>query len=193
MGEMQNPANYQPNDTVLRALQSVTLVAVVGPSGSGKTTLIRLATQRDSGLHTVTSDVSRPPRPEEQEGVDYFFRDTPAMLAAIEQREYVQFAPGNSGDIYATHVERYATDGTALITVWADAMPVFRALPFKRLQTVFIVPASYESWQAHLGLHSFDETLRAKRLSEAAHSLRFALDDPNVELLINDNLVQATT
>ncbi len=193
MVEMQNPANYQPNDVVLRALRNVSLVAVVGPSGSGKSTLVKLATGQDPSLHIVISDVSRPKRPEEQEGVDYFFRDKQAMLAAIERQEYAQFAPSNSDDIYATHVESYATDGTALITVWADAMPVFRTLPFKRLQIIFIVPASYEAWQAHLGLHGFDEALRAKRLSEAARSLRFALDDPSVELLINDDLEQATT
>ncbi|SRR6266568_5722405 len=192
MVEMQNPATYQPNPTVLSALQNITLVAIVGPSGSGKTTLVKLATEQDPGLHVVISDVSRPKRPEEQEGVDYFFRDKQSMLEAIERQEYAQVAPSNSGDIYASHVESYTTDGTALITVWADAMPVFRALPFKRLRTVFIVPASYEAWQAHLGLHGFDETLRAKRLSEAERSLRFALEDPEVELLVNDDLAQAT-
>jgi guanylate kinase len=190
---MQKSTDYRPNEAVLAALRNVALVAVVGPSGSGKTTLVNLATKQDSSLHVVVSDVSRKPRSEERDGVDYFFRDKADILAAMERREYVQVAPSNSGDIYATHIENYATDGrTTLLTVWADAVPGFRLLPFKSMRTLFVVPASYEAWQAHLGLHGFNPELHAKRLAEAERSLNFALQDPAIELIVNDDLTHAT-
>ena len=189
---MQNPDTYQPSSSVLKALQTVNLVTVVGPSGSGKTTLIKLAMQADSSLHVVISDVSRAPRPGEQNGVDYFFRSKTDMLAAIDRHEYVQAQQSNSGDIYASHIDNYASTGTTIIPVWADAVPALRALPFKRLRTIFIVPASYEAWQSHLGLHEFTPELRTKRLAEARRSFEFALSDHDVELLINDDLKQAT-
>ena len=190
---MQNFADYQPTEAVLEALQKVTLVTVVGASGAGKTALIKMACEQDPSLHVVISDASRPPRPGEQNGVDYFFRDKQDMLAAIERREYVQVAPSNTGDITASHIGKYASAGTAVIPIWADAVPVFRALPFKSLRTLYVVPVNYESWQKHLGLHGFTPEFRAKRLAEAERSLRFALEDKQLEFIINDDLQQATT
>ncbi|HSX07309.1 MAG TPA: hypothetical protein VLG11_00245 [Candidatus Saccharimonadales bacterium] len=189
---MAAATNYQPNAAVLQALQKVNLVAVVGPSGSGKTTLVNLAIRQDPDIHVVVSDVSRPKRPEEREGIDYFFRTRDEMLAAIERREYVQIAPSNTGDIYATHIENYPTTGIALMPVWAFAIPEFRKLPFGSMRTLFIVPESYESWQVHLGLHNFTPEFRAKRLAEACASFEFAASDSQVELIINGDLTKAT-
>lgn len=189
---MIDTAYYRPNPAVLQALQKVNLVAVVGPSGSGKTTLINLVVRQDSDIHVVVSDVSRPKRPEEHEGVDYFFRTRDEMLAVIERREYVQIAPSNTGDIYATHIESYPTTGIALMPIWAFAIPEFRALPFGSMRTLFLVPESYESWQVHLGLHNFTPEFRAKRLAEARASFAFAANDPQVELIINGDLTKAT-
>lgn len=159
---MKNLAAYQPSETVLVTLHAVPLITVVGVSGSGKTTLVNKAIQQDPRVHVVVSDISRARRPEERDGIDYFFKSKADMLAAIDRREYVQIAPSNSGDIYATHVESYAQGKPNLITVWADAMPVFRALPFKSVRAVYIVPASYAAWQKQLGLHNFDPELRQK-------------------------------
>ncbi|HKR82446.1 MAG TPA: hypothetical protein VJR27_05635 [Candidatus Saccharimonadales bacterium] len=190
--DMQNASDYHPSDAVLAALREVTLVAVVGVSGSGKTTLVNRACQQDPSLHVVVSDSSRSPRPEERDGVDYFFKRKADMLAAIDRREYVQVAPSNSGDIYATHAENYTSDGPALITVWAEAIPAFRALPFRSMRTLYIVPSSYKTWQSRLDLHGFTPELRAQRLAEAERSLQFALADPDVELIVNGDLAQAT-
>ena len=188
---MPDFVDYRPSDAVLQALRNVSLVTVVGPSGAGKTTLIKLAVEQDPSLHVVVSDVSRAPRPGEQDGVDYFFRDRQEMLAAIARQEYVQAQLSNSGDIYASHVGSYATEGTAIVPVWADAVTIFRALPFKRLRTIFIVPDSYEAWQARLGLHEFPPELQAKRLAEAERSLTFGLDDPQAEIIVNGDLAKA--
>lgn len=187
---MKNFAEYQPNEAVLKTLHAVPLIAVVGVSGSGKTTLVNMVTRQDPRVHVVVSDISRARRPEERDGVDYFFKSKADMLAAIDRREYVQIAPSNSGDMYATHVENYVQIAPNLITVWADAMPVFKALPFKSLRTVYIVPASYAAWQKQLGLHNFNPELHQKRLAEAERSLTFALQEPDVEFIINDDLPQ---
>ncbi len=190
---MADFTNYIPNESVLEALQAVTLVAIVGPSGSGKTTLLRGAVAQDSALHTVVSDVSRAARPEERDGVDYYFRSRNDMLQAVQARAYVQVAASNSGDLYATHIENYAKSGLALITVWAEAMPVFRALPFKTIRTLFIVPASSDIWQQRIGQHHFDNALKQKRLEEARRSFDFALQDQSVQFVINDDVQTAVS
>jgi guanylate kinase len=49
------------------------LVVVSGPSGVGKGTLCRALRKRFPELHFSVSATTRPPRPGEKHGVDYYF------------------------------------------------------------------------------------------------------------------------
>lgn len=49
------------------------LFLLIGPSGSGKTTLIREALSRVPALRFIPTTTTRPPRPSEQHGREYFF------------------------------------------------------------------------------------------------------------------------
>lgn len=49
------------------------LFLLIGPSGSGKTTLIRAACARIPRLRFIPTTTTRPPRPGEQDGREYFF------------------------------------------------------------------------------------------------------------------------
>src|SRR5688572_13847829 len=103
---MDTPA-YTPAPHVSDHLRSVTFVALVGPTAAGKTTLIKQAVAAHPELRMLVSCVSRPPRPDEQDGVDFHFRDKPSMQARTDKGEYVTSVPGASGDIYATAPEDY--------------------------------------------------------------------------------------
>jgi guanylate kinase len=184
-------AAYRPSASTLERLRTVDLVGIVGPSASGKTTLIEQAMELDRALRLVIVDTSRPPRPGERDGVDYYFRTQAEMLQRIERREYVQVAPSVLGDLYATAPESYTTQGIAVMAIIADAMPVFRALPFKTLRSVFVVPPSWDVWQTRLLQHDFTSDQLAKRFAEARHSFTFALTDPATTIVVNDDLTTA--
>lgn len=184
-------ADYRPAPDVLERLKQVDFVAVVGPTSVGKTTVIKAAMEREPSLRLVLNNTSRAPRAGEQEGVDYQFRSRAEMEQRIARREYVQVAPSVLGELYATPPEGYFTGGVCVMAVLADALPNFRALPFKRLRTLFIVPPDWPTWEERLTAHNFTPEHRAKRLAEAKRSLEYALSDEQPMIIINENLDQA--
>jgi len=185
-------ALYEPSPLALERLEAVTFVAVVGPTAAGKTTLIRRAMQREPSLHLVLNNTSRARRPDEHEGVDYRFETREAMIKRIERGEYVQVAPTLFGDLYATAADDYTTDGIATLPVLADAIPVFRRLPFKKMRTVYVLPPDWDTWQARIALHKFTPEKRASRMQEAARSLHFALDDTHTTYVVSREGERAT-
>ncbi len=175
--------DYKPSDEVLQHISSINLCMLVGPSGAGKTTII----QR-SGLHFVPSDTTRPRRPDEQDGVDYYFRnDYEQIISEIKAGDFVQIAMGPT-DFYATRKSAYPDSGTAIIAIVADSVPVFRSLGFKRIISAFIVPPSYEEWIRRMSVNPQMEEQRIKRLHEALGSFEFGLSDTQTNLILSDDI-----
>lgn len=74
-----------------------TLLIVSGPSGSGKTTLCRRAEAAGLTAYSI-SCTTRPPRPGEQDGVDYHFLSPETFAAKVQAGEFLEHATvhGNS-------------------------------------------------------------------------------------------------
>lgn len=179
---------YSPAPGVLERLKSVTLVAVIGPTAVGKSTLINAAIARDPHIHLVLNNTSRDPRPGERDGIDYIFRKREDMLADMKKGLYVQVAPSVFGDLYATAADGYAIDGVAVMAILADAMPDFRALPFKKVRSIFVLPPDYASWEARIMQHGFSPERLKGRLIEAERSLVYAVEDKEIRFVINESL-----
>src|SRR3982074_1694679 len=62
------------------------------PSGAGKTTLSRLLIERMPGLKMSVSATTRPMRPGEVDGRDYFFVDKARFEAMAKQGELLEWA-----------------------------------------------------------------------------------------------------
>lgn len=182
---------YRPAPYVLERLRQVNLVAVVGPTAVGKSTLIAAALEHEPSLHLVLSHLSRDPRPGEQEGVDAHFETREAMEARMAAGGYVQVAPSVFGDLYATAPEDYNPAGSMVCPIISQAMPSFRALPFKSLRSIFVVPPDYETWQTRIHAHGLTPQQLQRRLVEAEHSLIYGLEDETTHLVINDSLTVA--
>lgn len=67
------------------------LVVVSGPSGTGKTTLCRKVCETDAAVFSV-SCTTRPPRPGEVDGKDYFFLTEEDFLARVGRGELFEHA-----------------------------------------------------------------------------------------------------
>jgi guanylate kinase len=74
------------------AIRAGTLFVLAGPSGVGKGSIVRELIGRDPGLSLSVSVTTRPPRPTEVDGVDYFFVDEDAFDRMIEAGELLEWA-----------------------------------------------------------------------------------------------------
>lgn len=68
------------------------LVVLSGPSGAGKNTLLNAVLPLIPDLRYSVSVTTRPPRPGERDGVDYFFVDDAEFDRLIEQDEFLEWA-----------------------------------------------------------------------------------------------------
>lgn len=68
------------------------LIVISGPSGVGKDTVIQRMKERNLPFHFVVTATTRPARPEEQQGVDYFFVSHDQFAEMIEQGELLEYA-----------------------------------------------------------------------------------------------------
>lgn len=68
------------------------LIVISGPSGVGKDSVIQAMKKRDLPFHFVVTATTRPPRPNERHGVDYFFVSKDEFAEMIDQNELLEYA-----------------------------------------------------------------------------------------------------
>jgi guanylate kinase len=88
---------------------------VTGPSGAGKGTLIRLVLPRFPELALAVSATTRPQRPGEQDGIDYWFLDRAEFDRRIHGGEFLEWVDyvGNSYGTLNSEIERLREAGKA--------------------------------------------------------------------------------
>src|SRR3954467_13798333 len=68
------------------------LIVLSSPSGAGKSTISRMLLDADPQVTMSVSATTRPKRPGEAEGVDYYFVDDAQFDAMIEAGDFVEWA-----------------------------------------------------------------------------------------------------
>jgi guanylate kinase len=68
------------------------LVVISGPSGVGKDSVIQRMKEKNFPVHFVVTATTRPVRPGEVHGVDYFFYSSDEFAELIEQGELLEYA-----------------------------------------------------------------------------------------------------
>src|SRR3954466_13122181 len=80
---------------------SGSLFMVVAPSGAGKSTLVNALLAREPAIKLSISYTTRPPRPGEQHGREYFFTSVDDFLARSTAGEFLESAEVH-GNFYGT-------------------------------------------------------------------------------------------
>jgi len=179
--------DYQAPPEVIDRISGIDLLMIIGGTGVGKTSIIKRL-----GMPFVPTDTTRPIRPDEIDGTDYFFRtDYQAVVAEIKERKFVQAAVGPVGDFYGTRISAYPQVGLAVYAVVADVVPTFRQLGFNETVSAFVTPPTFIEWMQRIDRNNVESDQLSKRLQEAKRSFNFALNDPQVHFILNDDLDKA--
>jgi guanylate kinase len=77
---------------ILGGLKKGLIFVISAPAGTGKTTLVRMLQKEFSCLAESVSYTTRKPRPNEEEGVDYYFVSESEFTQKLEEGEFVEYA-----------------------------------------------------------------------------------------------------
>jgi guanylate kinase len=146
------------------------LFIVSAPSGTGKTTLVERLVKTTSGLKMSRSYTSRPPRADEQNGVDYNFVSRGEFEGMAAAGEFLEWA-----DVFGNLYGTAAADTTRCMDSGNDVVLVIDVQGARKVRArglphvgIFVLPPSYDVLEKRLRGRSKDqdEAIR-KRLQVA--------------------------
>ena len=163
------------------------LLIVSAPSGAGKTSLIKALMEQDQRVEVSVSHTTRPQRPGEVEGVNYFFISTETFHEMREAGAFFESAEvfGHFYGTSLTQLEARLSDGADVILEidWQGAQQVRRLLPDSAW--LFILPPSLEALKSRLQARGQDAEDTIDLRMRAARDEMSHWDEADY-LIIND-------
>lgn len=168
------------------------LSVISGPTAVGKGTVVRYLLEHFSDLHLSVSATTRPPRPGEVDGVDYFFLSAEEFDLLVETDQMLEHAKVHGQHQYGTPrqpVERAIEAGMQVILEIdiQGARQVRQSMPNAKL--IFIAPPTWDDLVARLrgrGTESASE--QEIRLATAKVELEAQVEFDHV--VINDEVAR---
>ncbi|GIX06404.1 MAG: guanylate kinase [Candidatus Poribacteria bacterium] len=154
------------------------ILVLSGPSGVGKTETARRLLQRRKGqLTRSVSATTRPPRPGEVEGVDYYFLERETFERWIQEGRLLEWAE-YGGYLYGTpreEVERARAQGLdLLLTIEVQGGAQIRAR-FPEAVLIFLLPPDWRTLEARLRRRRAEPPeILQQRLDRAREEVRAA-------------------
>jgi guanylate kinase len=150
------------------------LFVITAPSGAGKTSLVRALMEREPSLRFSISYTTRPQRPTETAGHDYFFVTRDEFEAMVTRGEFLEHARvfDNQYGTARAQVEASLRSGRDLILEidWQGAQQIRRAMP--ESVSIFILPPSRHELERRLrGRGPDSEDVIQRRLRDAASDM----------------------
>ena len=172
------------------------LIIFSAPSGSGKSTIVNWLMNEHPELKLAfsISCTSRPPRGNEQHGVEYFFLSAEEFRQRIQNGDFLEYEEVYAGRFYGTlteQVDRQRNAGQNVVfDVDVKGGCSIKQHYGKEALSIFIQPPSVEELRRRLVARATDTPeVIEDRLAKANYELTFA---PKFDrIVVNDNLEQA--
>lgn len=171
--------------------QGLTFV-ICAPSGAGKSTLAKMLIKEFSALQFSISCTTRPMRPGEINGKDYFFIDRPEFEKKIKTNEFLEWAE--------VHGNFYGTPKTQVYNILSQGKNILFDIDIQGASNIkihlpdshfiFIIPPSFKELEKRLTARGQDDqqTIK-KRIKNAENEIHQASWFDS--LIINDDLDKA--
>ena len=170
------------------------LIIITAPSGAGKTSITRYLLQHFPQLAFSVSAATRPQRPDEMNGVDYYFMSLEEFQHKIQNQEFIEWEMVYEGRYYGTlksELQRLRKNNKIPILDIdvKGAIHVQEQYPGQSL-SIFVQPPSIEELRRRLEYRNTEspEALQ-DRLSKASYEISFRHHFNNI--IVNDNLQNA--
>lgn len=168
------------------------LFIVSAPSGAGKTSLVRALLEGDRGVRLSVSYTTRPPRPGEVDGIDYYFVGEAEFVEMLARNDFLEHALvyGNRYGTSRARIEALRGEGIDLIFEidWQGAQTMRAQFP--DATSVFILPPSIDALLNRLRSRGQDsEEVIARRLAAAKADMAHVADFQYV--IINNDFASA--
>ena len=169
------------------------LIVIAAASGTGKTTLVNALLKAMPDLKLSTSHTTRPIRPNEQDGVNYYFVSSTDFKKLLKERVFLEYA--KVYDYYygtsKVWVEAELKKGSNIILEldWQGARQI-KAMYGNEAIFIYLLPPSLEVLQERLRKRAQDKPeVIQNRLAKAKEDISHY--DEFDYLIVNENLNQA--
>ena len=164
------------------------LFVVSGAAGTGKDSVVKVMREKHPEIEKTVSATTRPPRPNEQEGVDYYFRTREQFQKLIDTDQVVEYN-FYTGNYYGTLREevdkRLDAQKVVVLVIDVHGAENIRRM-FPGATTVFLLPPSMEELESRLrGRGTETEESIQERLATAKKELP-EQDKFDLKLVNND-------
>jgi guanylate kinase len=169
-----------------------TLYIISAPSGGGKTTLTKELLAKNTKVEVSVSYTTRPPRPEEKNGVHYHFVDDETFNKKLAEGAFLEHA-NVFGKQYGTCREAVLDKlksgiNVILVIDWQGAQQMRKSFP--SAVSIFIVPPSLAVLRERLTTRAQDaQAVIDRRLQGAIEEIRHYVEYDH--LVINDQFDKA--
>jgi len=180
--------NFQVNpDTPL-------LLIISGPSGVGKDSVLRALKERDLPLYHVITANTREPRPDEKEGVDYYFVSRERfkeMIGNDELLEYSEVYEDYKGVPKSEVRKAIETDKDVIFRLDVQGAEKIKSI-YPQAISIFLIPANQEEWFKRLGVRRMANEKDLDTRIETVQKELETIDEFNYVVVNADNKLNET-
>ena len=164
------------------------IFVIAGPSNTGKDTIMRRLLQIPKlNLVKVVTSTSRPPRPDEIDGIDYHFYTKDEFIKKIENGDFFEWA--------LVHTDYKGIQKSSIyndIPKDKDIIIQVDIQGYKSLQSIFISPPSMDELQKRMKLRGTETNPEDIRIRLKNAEFEMANKDVFDYQVVNDNLEKCT-
>lgn len=169
------------------------LVVLSGPSGVGKDTVLRELFRLDPQLRYSVSYTTRPPRPDERDGVSYSFVDPATFEAMVQRGDFLEHATVY-GESYGTSLQRVheqvSRGDTVVLKIDVQGAERVRQRLGGRALFIFLLPPSTEELHRRLEERNTEDQ-RSLDVREATAVQELAEQAKYDHAVVNDDVERA--